>query len=104
MGGLVCDTRVDGNWRSGLQRSTEGTERSNAAGKLHRDIYRHGEWRNYKYGSNSVHGGVELQTLVTGLPELNGRDVEQMRVKRFAANEEADCAQFLAGSRVVNIV
>ena len=35
---------------------------------------------------------------------LNGRDVEKMRVKRLAANKKADCAQFLAGSRVVNVV
>ena len=61
VGGLVCDTRVDGNWRSGLQRSTEGTERSNAAGKLHRDVYRHGERSDDKYGSYSFHGGVNLQ-------------------------------------------
>ena len=62
VGGLVCDTRVDGNWRSGLQWTTEGTERSNAAGKLHGDVYRHGERRHNEYGPDSFHGRVKLQT------------------------------------------
>jgi hypothetical protein len=38
VGGVVCDSRVDGDWRSGLQRSTEGTEWGNAAGELYGDV------------------------------------------------------------------
>ena len=34
----------------------------------------------------------------------NRGDVEEVRVKRLATNEEADGAQFLAGSRVMNVV
>jgi hypothetical protein len=32
LGDVVCDSRVDGNWRSVLRQSAEGAERSYAAG------------------------------------------------------------------------
>jgi hypothetical protein len=59
LGGVVCSSRSDGNWRSVLCQSAEGAERGNAAGELHGDVYRHRERRDYKYGSDSVHGGID---------------------------------------------
>ncbi len=32
LGGVVCDSGVDGNWRSVLRESAKGTERGYAAG------------------------------------------------------------------------
>ena len=63
VGGVVYDSRVDGDWWSDLQRSTEGTEWSNAAGELHGDVQSHGERSDDQYGADSVHGGVRLPTL-----------------------------------------
>jgi hypothetical protein len=59
LGGVVCNSRLDGNWRSVLRQSTEGTERGYAAGQLYGDVYRHGERRDYKHGADSVHGGLD---------------------------------------------
>ena len=58
LGDVVCDSRVDGNWRSVLRESTKGTERCHAAGELHGDVQRYGERLDYKYGADSVHGGI----------------------------------------------
>ena len=58
LGGVVCDSRIDGNWRSVLRESTKGTERGHAAGELHGDVQRYGERRDYKHGADSVHGGI----------------------------------------------
>ena len=59
LGGIVCSSRIDGNWRSVLRQSSEGTERGYAAGKLYGDLHRHGEWRDDKYGADSIHGGID---------------------------------------------
>ena len=58
LGGVVRDSRTDGNWRSVLRESTTGTERCYAAGELYGDVQRYGERSDYKHGSDSVHGGV----------------------------------------------
>jgi hypothetical protein len=58
LGGVVCSSRIDGNWRGVLRESTKGTERGYAAGKLYGDVYSHGERRDHKHGSNSVYGGI----------------------------------------------
>jgi len=59
LGGVVCDSRVDGNWRSVVRKSTKGTERGYAAGELYGDVYSHGERSDYKYGADSVHGAID---------------------------------------------
>jgi len=61
LGGVVCDPRIDGNWRSVLRQSTKGTERGHAAGKLHGDVQRYGERRDYKYGADSFHSGIKRE-------------------------------------------
>jgi hypothetical protein len=38
VGGVVCDSGVDGDWRSVLRESAEGTEWSDAAGELYGDV------------------------------------------------------------------
>jgi len=58
LGGVIRDSRTDGNWRSVLRESTTGTERCYAAGELYGDVQRYSERRDYKHGSDSVHGGV----------------------------------------------
>ena len=58
LGGVIRDSRTDGNWRSVLRESTTGTERGYAAGELYGDVQRYSERRDYKHGSDSVHGGV----------------------------------------------
>jgi len=58
LGGVVCDSCTDGNWRSVLRESTKGTEWGHAAGELYGDVQRYSERRDYKHGSDSVHGGV----------------------------------------------
>ena len=103
LGGVVCDPSVDGNWRSVVRESTKGTERGHAAGELHGDVQRHGERCDYKYGADSVHGGIKRQAHAAALGS-NGRDVEQVRAERLATNEQADGAQLLAGSRVMDVV
>lgn len=70
LGGVVCDSRIDGNWRSVLRQSAEGTERGYAAGELYGDIYRHGERRDHKHGSDSVHGGIKRKACVAELLRL----------------------------------
>ena len=104
VGGLVCDTRLDGNRRSGLQRTAEGAERSDAAGQLHGDVHCFGERHYDQHGSDSFHCGIKPKVPRHGCCALNGCDVEQVRVKRFAANEKADVAQLLTGSRVVDVM
>lgn len=59
LGGVVCSSRTDGNWRSVLRQSAEGTERGYEAGQLYGDVQRYGERRDHKYGSDSVHGGID---------------------------------------------
>jgi len=59
LGSVVCSSGVDGNWRSVLRQSAEGAERGDAAGELHGDVQRHGERRDDKYSSDSVHGGIK---------------------------------------------
>jgi hypothetical protein len=61
VGGVVCGSRVDGNRWSGLRQYTEGTERSNAAGKLFGDVQRHGERRDYKYAADQLHRRVGVE-------------------------------------------
>jgi hypothetical protein len=63
LGGVVCDPRTDGNWRSVLRESTTGTERGHAAGELYGDVQRYSERRDDKHGADSVHGGVTTGTL-----------------------------------------
>ena len=105
LGGVVCSSGVDGDWRSVLRESAKGTERGYAAGELYGDVYRHGERRDHKHGSDSVHGGIKLAASTRcRLLGSNRRDVEHVRIERLAANEEADGAQFLAGSRIMNVV
>jgi len=104
LGDVVCDSRVDGNWRSVLRQSAEGAERSYAAGELYGDVQRHGEWRDYKYGAYSVHGAIRRERPRQNCFGSERRDVENVRVKRLAANEQADCAQLLACSRVMYVV
>ena len=103
LGDVVCDSRVDGNWRSVLRQSAEGAERSYAAGELYGDVQRYGEWCDDKYGSDSVHGSVKRRRRQNCFGS-NGRDVEEVSVKRLAANEQADRAQLLACSRVMHVV
>jgi hypothetical protein len=104
LGGVVCDSRVDGNWRSVLRQSTKGTERGYAAGQLYGDVYRHSERRDYEHAADSVHGGIRGGCALRNCFGLNGRDLEQVRIERFAANEQAYGAQLLAGSRVMDVV
>ena len=59
LGGVVRGSRVDGDWRSLLRESAEGTERGYAARQLYGDVQRYGERRDYKYGTDSVHGGID---------------------------------------------
>lgn len=61
VGGVVRDSRVDGDWRSVLRESTKGTERSYAAGELHRDVYSHREWCDDEYAADSVHGAINAR-------------------------------------------
>ena len=104
MGGLLCDTRVDGNRRSCLQRAAEGAEWSDAAGQLHGDVHRFGERHYNQHGSDSFHCGIKPKVRRHGCCALNGRDIEQVGVKRLEANEKADVAQLLTGSRVVDVM
>jgi hypothetical protein len=64
LGGIVCDSSVDGNWRSVLRQSAEGTERGYAAGELYCDVQRHGERRDYEYAADSFHGGIGVEHAV----------------------------------------
>jgi hypothetical protein len=38
LGGVVCNSGVDGDWRSVLRESAEGTEWGYAAGELYGDV------------------------------------------------------------------
>jgi hypothetical protein len=104
LGDVVCGSRADGNWRSVLRKSTKGTERSYAAGELYGDVQRYGEWRNDKHGADSVHGAIRRERPRQNCFGSDRRDVENVRVKRLAANEQADRAQLLACSRVMHVV
>lgn len=104
LGGVVCGSRADGNWRSVLRQSAEGAERGNAAGELHGDVQRHGERRDDKHGADSIHGGIRRGRSRQNCFGLDGRDIEQVRIERLAANEEADGAQLVPGPRVMNVV
>ena len=70
LGGVVCDSRVDGDWRSVVCQSAARAERSYAAGELYGDVYRHGEWRDDKYGSDSIHRRIKRGTITTVLDQI----------------------------------
>ena len=104
LGGVVCDSCVDGDWWSVVRESTKGIERSYAAGELYGDVYCHSERGDDKYAADSVHGAINSILRPREFLISNGRDIEEVRVERLAANEEADGAQLLPGSRVMNVV